>query len=116
MVSRPRNLPPDHSIADMADDDAEALETELGRADVLGVSMGGMIGQELSVRRPELVDRLALANSGSRIADVEAVDRFFRYARERDWASIRGKFAAAMFTDWRAVSYPLFVTTVGRFV
>src|SRR4051812_11688057 len=49
------------SIAEMADDAAEVLD-ELGieSAHVLGISMGGMIGQELVLRHPKKVSTLAL--------------------------------------------------------
>ena len=43
-------------------DDAVALLDHLGveRADVFGMSLGGMIAQEIALRRPERVDRLVL--------------------------------------------------------
>ena len=52
----------DYSIEVFADD-AAALLRKLGvdRAHVLGVSMGGTIGQQLVLRHPDLVDRLVLA-------------------------------------------------------
>lgn len=114
VISRPRGLPGDHSIGDMARDYAAVIADALGSADVLGISMGGMIAQDLAVHRPELVERLVLVNTGVRIADLETVDRFLGYAEARDWGSIRSELAAAMFSDWRAVAYPTFAATVGR--
>lgn len=48
-------------------DDAARLIDELKCGPVIwiGLSMGGMVGQELAIRRPELVSRLIIANSTS---------------------------------------------------
>ncbi|MFC4550289.1 MULTISPECIES: alpha/beta fold hydrolase [Halorussus] len=117
VLSRPRGLADGTTIADMADDYARALDERLGAADVLGISMGGFVGLELCLRHPELVERLALANSGCRMAGpgLEAVERFLEYTRDRDWARIRAELAAASFTDYRALSYPPLLLSVGRF-
>lgn len=93
-------IPNDYSIADMARDYGELMDEELGRVNVLGISMGGMIAQELPVSRLELVEHLVLANTGVRIDDVQAVDRFLQYAQEEDWASIRAELAAAMYSTY----------------
>ncbi|MEF3696017.1 alpha/beta fold hydrolase [Desulfolutivibrio sp.] len=85
------------SISRMADDAATVLEAlGLGRADVLGWSMGGMIALELALARPEAVCSLALLSSA---ADMEpllpALDRMGTMGGE--------EMRAAMFpADWLA--------------
>jgi 3-oxoadipate enol-lactonase len=50
-----------YTVADMAEDVAGVIENlNLDRAHIVGISMGGMIAQELTIRHPELVDRLVL--------------------------------------------------------
>jgi 3-oxoadipate enol-lactonase len=55
-----------YTIADMADDVAGLLD-ELGipRAHLLGLSMGGMIGQEFALRHADRIDRLVLCGTGA---------------------------------------------------
>lgn len=50
-----------YTIADMATDVAGVIKNlHLGRTHIVGISLGGMIAQELAIRYPELVDRLVL--------------------------------------------------------
>jgi 3-oxoadipate enol-lactonase len=50
------------TVADMAGDVVAVLDAAgIGRAHVLGASLGGMVAQELAITRPERVDRLVLA-------------------------------------------------------
>ncbi len=54
--------PGPYSTAGMADDASALLAAVgIGRAHVLGVSLGGMIAQELALRHPGRVERLVLA-------------------------------------------------------
>lgn len=61
--------PSPYSVADMADD-AARLAASLGWENyhVIGISMGGMVAQELALRHPQAVDRLVLGvtNPGGR--------------------------------------------------
>jgi pimeloyl-ACP methyl ester carboxylesterase len=57
--------PGPYTTAQMADDAAALLkELLISRAHVLGVSLGGMIAQEVALRHPDLVDRLVLGCTG----------------------------------------------------
>jgi pimeloyl-ACP methyl ester carboxylesterase len=59
-----RNAPAPFTIADMADDAAAVLKAAgYSSAAVAGLSMGGMIAQELAIRHPELVSRLVIMGS-----------------------------------------------------
>lgn len=119
VLSRPRGLPSGYDAEDAVATHARALEAigdSSAAVDVIGISMGGLIGQTLARRNPELIDRLVLANSACRLDDDARprVRRFERYARDHDWASIRSELATAMFTGGRAITYPPMLQTVGR--
>jgi pimeloyl-ACP methyl ester carboxylesterase len=59
-----RNAPAPFTIGDMADDAAAVLRaTGVDQATVAGLSMGGMIAQELAVRHPDRVSRLVIMAS-----------------------------------------------------
>ena len=71
MFSRIDPLPDDHSIRDMAADQGAALQAlGIERADLLGVSEGGMIAQYLAIDHPELVEKLVLAVTAPCVNDV----------------------------------------------
>jgi pimeloyl-ACP methyl ester carboxylesterase len=55
-----------YGIADMADDVAGLLDgLDIPHAHLLGLSMGGMIGQEFALRHPDRLDRLVLSGVGA---------------------------------------------------
>jgi 3-oxoadipate enol-lactonase len=58
-------------IEDLADDAAELIRREAaGAVHFVGLSMGGMVAQQLAVRHPELVSSVVIANSSSRYDDT----------------------------------------------
>ena len=57
--SRKNVLPGGYTTRDMARDQAEAMgQLGIGKADIFGVSMGGMIAQHLAADHPEKVNKL----------------------------------------------------------
>jgi pimeloyl-ACP methyl ester carboxylesterase len=78
--------PPPWTVADMAADAVGVLDAlGIGRAHVLGVSMGGMIAQEMAIRWPERVDRLVVALSFGRPDPIRRAFLLFRR-----WARLQG--------------------------
>jgi 3-oxoadipate enol-lactonase len=85
------------SVDDMADDVAAVIEAEgAGAASVVGMSMGGCTALSLALRRPDLVDRLVLADTTS----------CYGPEREAKWAE-RARMAA---TKTRAEQIPFQLT------
>jgi pimeloyl-ACP methyl ester carboxylesterase len=71
MVTRRRNMPDGHTVADMADDYARLIADEFGgRVElVVGESYGGMVAQYLAARHPERLERVAVVIAGWRVSD-----------------------------------------------
>ena len=85
--SRKNNLPRGYTTRDMAQDQAKAMEIlGIRKASVVGVSMGGMIAQHLSILFPEKVDKLVLAVTSSRPNPMltEAVEEWICLAEQGD--------------------------------
>jgi 3-oxoadipate enol-lactonase len=87
-----------YTIADMADDVAGLMDAlDVKRAHVLGLSMGGMIAQQVALRHAGRLDRLVLTNCGAAPARVA-----FDPIRTWDWVKAHDasgeEFAAQQFT------------------
>jgi len=85
--SRKNNLPQGYTTRMMARDQAEAME-QLGivKADIFGVSMGGMIAQHLAIDFPEKVDKLILTVTSARPNPIlrESIEEWVRLAKENN--------------------------------
>ena len=83
-VTRPRNMPMGHSIADMAVDHARFIREELGgRVDlVVGKSYGGLIAFYLAANHPEVARFVVAAGAAATVPDV-GKDVDLRWARLR---------------------------------
>ena len=73
MFSRREDLPAGHTTRDMARDLADAMDAlGIEQADILGVSMGGMIAQWLAIDYPERVGKLILTVTAARPNEILA--------------------------------------------
>jgi pimeloyl-ACP methyl ester carboxylesterase len=76
-VTRCRDMPSGHTVADMADDYAAAIDEALGgRADlVVGESYGGMVGLHLAASHPDSLEHLAVVIAAAVVSeDCRQVD------------------------------------------
>lgn len=70
VVDRRKNVTDGYSIAEMAEDTAEAIEAiGLKRVSIMGVSQGGMIAMMIALTHPDLVKNLVLACSSAHVKE-----------------------------------------------
>jgi pimeloyl-ACP methyl ester carboxylesterase len=71
IVTRRRNMPAGHDVADMADDYAQVIAAEFGgEVDlVVGESYGGMIAQYLAARHPGRLEHVAVVTAGCEVSE-----------------------------------------------
>jgi aminoacrylate hydrolase len=63
----PGSVPENYSIADMAAELLDLLDTlQIARTHFIGHALGGLIGLQLAVLRPALLDRIVLVNAWSK--------------------------------------------------
>ena len=85
--SRKSPLPEGYTTREMARDQAEAMGIlGIEKADIFGVSMGGMIAQYLAIDHPEMVEKLILAVTSSRPNPIlrESVEEWIALAQKGD--------------------------------
>lgn len=112
-----KNCPePGLSTRDMARDLAAALNTlGIQSADVLGVSMGGMIAQHLAADCPGLVNRLVLAVSAPAVNEPirEAVQVWTALARQGKHRALMADTAERSYSEDYLLKYRLLYPVLG---
>ena len=102
MFSRKNELPEGYTTRDMARDQAEAME-QLGieKADIFGVSMGGMIAQHLAVDYPEKVNKLILTVTSARPNPIlqESIDEWVSCAKQGDHSAFMDSNLRRIYSD-----------------
>ena len=90
------------TVRELASDVAMAMDTlNLGAADVIGVSQGGMIAQYLAIERPDLVNKLVLAmticRNNSTVKSV--IDRWLTLTSQGNMKLLIADMAEKMYSD-----------------
>ena len=100
--SRKNVLPEGYTTRDMARDQAEAM-AQLGieKADIFGVSMGGMIAQHLAIDYPEKVRRLILTVTSARSNPIltESIGEWVSLAKQGDHIGLMDSNLRRIYSD-----------------
>lgn len=96
LFDRPYDYPSGYTFEKMASDLAEAMESAgIREADMLGVSMGGMLAQAISADHPQLVRKLVLASSSLSIGRPDRLKAWMKLAESESGNTV----AAAIMKD-----------------
>ena len=102
MFSRRNHLPQGHTTRDMARDLKAAMDVlDIEKADLMGVSMGGMIAQHFAADYPERLGKLVLVATCSRPNPIltESVQEWIDLARRGDHAAFMDSNLRRMYSD-----------------
>lgn len=102
LFDRRKNLPERITVKELATDLALAMDTlGIKKADVVGVSQGGMIAQYLAIDRPDLVNKMVLAVTLSRNNDAveHVISDWIHMTEQEDWKRLVKDMAIKMYSD-----------------
>jgi pimeloyl-ACP methyl ester carboxylesterase len=119
VINRRRGMPSPYTTREMAADYAQVMEKNLGPSIVIGFSTGGSIAQYVALDHPELVEKLILVVSASRLSDEgrETCERWRKLAQGRRWRELRADMASVNVTSEANKRLArAFMAVFGRFV
>lgn len=102
MFSRKNHLPDGYTTRDMARDQADAMKLlGIEKADVVGVSMGGMIAQHLAADYPERVGKLVMVVTAARPNEIlaESVTEWVEQAKKGDHTGLMDSNVRKIYSD-----------------
>lgn len=117
MFSRRNNLPVGYTTCDMACDLKEAMDVlGIEKADLVGVSMGGMIAQHFAAAYPEHVGKLVLAVTSAQPNPVlnESVQEWIALDRNSDHTAFMHSNLRRMYSDAYCRRNRWLVPVIGR--
>ena len=117
MFGRKHDMPEGSTTRDMARDLNQALEAlEIYKADVMGVSMGGMIAQWLAIDFPDMVKKLVLVVTTSKPHAVltEALTEWMDCARRNDHEAFMESNLRRIYTEEYCEKYQWLVPFMGK--
>ncbi len=117
LISRREPVPEGFTTRDMATDLAASMaQLGIDKADVVGVSQGGMIAQWLAIDYPELVSKLVLTVTApaANVTVREVVGGWIGLAKQNDYAAIMLDTAYKSYSDAYIRKNKLFLPLLGK--
>ena len=101
-ISRCNTMPENYSIKEMADDIIWAMDQlKIEKADIYGVSMGGMIAQHIAIDYPERTNKLVLSVTGAACNSQikECIERWLNMVDHNQNMELMKDNVISMYTD-----------------
>lgn len=117
VFDRRDEIPEGYTVKDIADDIAYAMEVlHIGKADILGVSQGGMVAQYLALDHQELVNKLVLAVTLSRENDTvkSVIENWIHLTEKEDYEALVSDMMNKMYSDGYLKKYKGFVPILAK--
>ena len=118
MFSRRNHLPEGWGTREMARDLKEAMDAlNIPKADLVGVSMGGMIAQHFAADYPERTGKLVLVVTCAKANAVlsEAIDEWLEMASRGDHTALMDSNVRRMYSDAYYRKYSWLIPIAGKF-
>ena len=115
--SRKNMLPQGYTTREMAADQAQAMELlDIKKADILGVSMGGMIAQYLAIDYPEKVGKLILTVTSARTNPIllESIGEWVSCANRGDHTAFMDSNVRRIYSEEYYRKNKWLVPTMGK--
>lgn len=118
IIDKKSNIEKNCTVFDLANDTAEVMQ-KLGieNAYVVGVSLGGMIAQEIAINHPELVKKLVLGVTASRTNETmqKVVGNWIYLAENGDFGGIIRNMLTVMYSEKYVKQYGWMFPILARF-
>lgn len=117
-ISCRSTFPHKYSTFDMANDLARAMDSlRISKADVVGISLGGMICQHLAAHHPERVGKLVLASTAAKTTPtlLECLTEWTDHALRADHAGLMDSNLRRIYTEEYYRKKKSMINFVGKF-
>ena len=117
VIDKKSNIPDGYTVADLADDTAAVMRAlGIEKAYIFGVSLGGMIAEEIAINYPSLVEKLVLGVTASRTNETiqGAVNKWIELAEADNYAGIVRDMLEIMYSEKYAKRYRWLFSILAR--